>query len=81
MPSTLLTSQDPASSQCSRITLTAEGIKQGWQVEHLLEPRIMPELILLPNGQVLVINGAMTGYAAIDSVGDPAGSSNADHPV
>ncbi|KAF8500736.1 glyoxal oxidase precursor [Gautieria morchelliformis] len=81
-PSLNLSSQDPASTQCSRITLTPAGIKQGWEVEHLLEPRIMPEFILLPNGQVLIINGAGTGYAAVDSVADPIGNlSNADHPV
>jgi hypothetical protein len=76
-----LSSQDPASDQCSRLTLTPEGIKEGWQVERLLEPRIMPEMVLLPNGQVLIINGGRTGYAAIQSVRDPAGNSNADHPV
>ena len=81
MPSTLLSSRDPASDQCSRLTLTPEGIAKGWQVERLLEPRIMPEMILMPNGQILIINGALTGYAAINSVGDPIGSSNADHPV
>ena len=30
-----LTSQDPASTQCSRITLTPEGIARGWAVEHM----------------------------------------------
>ncbi|TFK65670.1 glyoxal oxidase precursor [Pluteus cervinus] len=81
IPSDQLSSQDVASDQCSRLVLTPEGIAQGWQVEHLLEPRIMPELILLPNGQILVTNGGMTGYAAISSVSDPIGNSNADHPV
>lgn len=81
IPSEQLSSQDPASSQCSRITLTPEGIKQGWIVEQMLEPRIMPELILLPNGQLLITNGGRTGYAAINSTGDPIGASNADHPV
>ena len=82
IPAGKLSSQDPASDQCSRLTLTAEGIKKGWQVEHLLEPRIMPEMVLLPNGQVLIINGGKTGYAAIQSVRDPVGkSSNADHPA
>ncbi|GJJ15281.1 hypothetical protein Clacol_009557 [Clathrus columnatus] len=81
IPSEQLSSQDPASNQCSRLTLTAEGIKQGWTVEHMLEPRIMPEMILLPNGQVLITNGGRTGYAAINSTGDPIGASNADHPV
>ncbi|KAF8528732.1 glyoxal oxidase precursor [Gautieria morchelliformis] len=80
-PSLNLTSQDPASTQCSRITLTPTGIKKGWEVEHLLEPRMMPEFILLPNGQVLIINGAGTGYAAVASVADPIDGSNADHPV
>jgi hypothetical protein len=81
-PSLNLTSQDPASTQCSRITLTPAGIQKGWEVEHLLEPRMMPEFILLPNGQVLIINGAGTGYAAVNSVADPIGNqSNADHPV
>jgi hypothetical protein len=82
IPSANLSSQDPASDQCSRITLTEEGIKRGWEVERLLEPRIMPEMILLPNGQVLITNGAQSGYAAIASVGAPVGNvSNADRPV
>jgi len=82
IPSEQLSSQDPATSQCSRMTLTAEGIKKGWEVEHMLNPRIMPEMILLPNGQVLIINGGKTGYAATASVGQPVGNnSNADHPV
>ncbi|KAJ7595106.1 glyoxal oxidase N-terminus-domain-containing protein [Mycena floridula] len=77
-----LSSQDPASAQCSRITLTHAGIKKGWQVEHMLEPRMMPEMILLPNGQVLITNGAQTGYAAFGSVRDPVGNqSNSDHPA
>jgi hypothetical protein len=64
------------------MVITDEGIKQGWQVEHMLNPRIMPEMILLPNGEVLITNGGRTGYAAIASVSDPIGnSSNADHPV
>ncbi|KAJ7165641.1 glyoxal oxidase N-terminus-domain-containing protein [Mycena crocata] len=74
-----LSSQDPASDQCSRIMLTPEGIKKGWQVERMLEGRMMPEMILLPNGQVLITNGGQTGYAAIGTVRDLAGNSNADH--
>ncbi|KAF8964984.1 hypothetical protein BDZ97DRAFT_1904260 [Flammula alnicola] len=77
-----LSSQDPASDHCSRLTITPEGIKKGWQVEKMLEARIMPELLLLPNGQVLTVDGAQTGYAAFDTVPDPVGfQSNADHPA
>ncbi|KAJ7213258.1 glyoxal oxidase N-terminus-domain-containing protein [Mycena rebaudengoi] len=76
-----LSSQDPASDQCSRITLTSEGIEKGWEVERMLEGRMMPEMILLPNGQILIINGAGSGYAAISSVGVLTDNSNADHAV
>ncbi|KAH9939364.1 glyoxal oxidase precursor [Epithele typhae] len=77
----LLSSQTPASSQCSRITLTPEGIAKGWEVEHMLEGRTMPELVHLPNGQVLITNGAGSGFAAISQVPDAVGNSNADHAV
>jgi hypothetical protein len=77
-----LSSQDPASDQCSRITLTPEGVKKGWVIERMLEPRIMPEMIMLPNGEIMIINGGRSGYAAFGSVSDPVGNmSNADHPV
>lgn len=76
-----LSSQMPATSQCSRMTLTEEGIAKGWEIEHMLEGRTMPELVHLPNGQVLIINGGRTGFAAIAQVKDPVGNSNADHPV
>jgi hypothetical protein len=43
---------------------------------------MMPEIIPLPNGQLLITNGARKGYAAINSVADPIGNvSNADDPV
>ncbi|EIN08242.1 glyoxal oxidase precursor [Punctularia strigosozonata HHB-11173 SS5] len=76
-----LSSQDIATTQCSRMVVTEEGIKQGWQVEHMLEPRVMPELVHLPNGQVLITNGGRSGYAALAQVPDAIGNSNADHPV
>lgn len=50
-----LSSQMPATTQCSRIMLTDEGIAAGWQIEHMLEPRTMPELVHLPNGQVYFV--------------------------
>ena len=76
-----LSTQFPATSQCSRLTLTSEGIERGWEVEQMLEGRMMPELVHVPNGQVLIINGAGTGFAATGAVGDLIGDSNADHPV
>jgi hypothetical protein len=42
----------------------------------------MTEMILMPNGQVLITNGAQTGFAATGSVKDPVGNfSNSDHPA
>ena len=76
-----ISSQTPATDQCSRIVLTEQGIKRGWIVERMLEGRIMPELVHLPNGQVLIVNGGRTGVAAIATTKDPVGNSNADHPV
>ncbi|KAJ7595315.1 glyoxal oxidase N-terminus-domain-containing protein [Mycena floridula] len=82
IPAIELSSQDPASDQCSRITLTPSGIQQGWQVERMLEPRMMPEMLLMPNGQVLIINGGQTGYSSYQDVRDPVGNqSNCDHPA
>ncbi|KAJ8690117.1 hypothetical protein PTI98_011575 [Pleurotus ostreatus] len=62
--------QTPALTQCSWIKLTEEGIMAGWQVEQMLEGRTMPELLHLPNGQILITNGGSTGFAAIGSVAD-----------
>lgn len=79
-----LSAQDPASDQCSRITLTLEGIRKGWVVERMPEGRIMPEMILMPDGKVLIINGAKTGYPAYGTTlgRTPVGEqSNADHPA
>jgi hypothetical protein len=66
-PSTL-SSQTPASNQCSRMVLNANGIKAGWSVERMPQARIMPELVLLPDGRILIINGAQTGVAGYGNV-------------
>ena len=41
----------------------------------------MPELVHLPNGQILITNGGRSGFAAVKSIADPVGNSNADNPV
>jgi len=79
-PSTLST-QIPASSQCVRMVLTPAGIAAGWQVESMPQPRIMPNTILLPDGRVLIINGAHTGAAGYGNFKDQVGQSNADNPA
>jgi len=41
----------------------------------------MIDSLLMPDGNVLLINGAATGLAAFNAVPDMVGSSNADNPV
>ncbi|KAG1754392.1 putative copper radical oxidase [Suillus lakei] len=76
-----LSSQDPASSQCSRLLLTDQGIAAGWVVEQMPEARHMPDAVLLPTGEVLIVNGAGTGISGYGNVVGQVGQSNADHPV
>ncbi|KAF7344630.1 hypothetical protein MSAN_01945300 [Mycena sanguinolenta] len=45
------------------------GTAKGWVVEHMPQGRMMPEMIHLPNGQIVIINGGLTGYAAAGSIG------------
>ncbi|CAK5274645.1 unnamed protein product [Mycena citricolor] len=80
-PTTELSSLDPATSQCSRITLTPAGIAKGWEIEHMPQGRTMPEMIPMPNGEIIIINGGETGYAGFSSLGHTTGNSNADSPV
>jgi len=80
-PSTL-SSQTPASDQCSRLVLTTEGIAAGWKVESMPQPRVMPDMVTLPDGRVVIINGAQTGLSGYALVPDVVGPiSNADHPA
>ncbi|KAL5533055.1 hypothetical protein ACEPAF_4831 [Sanghuangporus sanghuang] len=76
-----LNSQDPASKQCSRIILTDQGIAAGWQVEQMPQPRVMPDAVLLPTGQVFIVNGGASGISGYANVIDQVGQSNADNPV
>ncbi|KAJ7136302.1 glyoxal oxidase precursor [Mycena crocata] len=81
-PVTNLTTLDPATNQCSRITLTPAGVAKGWEVEHMPENRILLESVLLPTGDVILINGAHTGYSGYPSVSDAnATGSNSANPA
>ena len=80
-PSWEISSQEPASAQCSRIVLTEEGITHGWEVEYMPQARVMPDALLLPTGQVVIVNGAETGIAGYGNVQSQVGNSNADRPT
>lgn len=76
-----VSSQTPASSQCSRLVLNDAGIRKGWVVEHMPQARVMPDAVLLPNGKVVIVNGAQSGIAGYGNVKDPIGQSNAANPA
>nr|ATV82122.1 copper radical oxidase [Strobilurus tenacellus] len=78
---TTLSSQTPTSAQCSRLVLNTAGIAAGWKVESMPQARVMPELVLLPDGRVLIVNGAGTGVAGYGNVANRVGQSNADNPA
>ncbi|KAI0748553.1 copper radical oxidase [Daedaleopsis nitida] len=81
LPGYKISSQDPASSQCARIVLTDTGIAAGWKVEQMPQGRTMPDAVLLPTGDVLIVNGAGSGISGYGNVLDQVGESNADNPV
>ncbi|KLO18541.1 copper radical oxidase [Schizopora paradoxa] len=76
-----ISANDPASAQCARMVLTDAGIAAGWQTEQMPAPRIMPDAILLPTGEVLIVNGGRSGIAGYGNVRDQVGQSNAANPV
>ena len=76
-----ISSQEPASAQCVRMVLNEEGISKGWQVEQMPEARTMLDAVLLPDGTVLILNGAGSGISGYGNVVDRVGESNADNPV
>ncbi|KAF7338079.1 Copper radical oxidase [Mycena venus] len=75
-----ISSQEPASAQCSRMILTDAGIA-AWETEEMLQARLMPDAVLLPTGDVLIVNGAGTGISGYGNVLNQTGASNADQPV
>ncbi|KDR73602.1 hypothetical protein GALMADRAFT_71761 [Galerina marginata CBS 339.88] len=80
-PGYKISSQDPASAQCFRMALDEEGINLGWQIEQMPEARIMPDAVLLPTGDIVIVNGGGSGISGYGNVVDQIGASNADNPV
>jgi len=81
VPPEQLSAQMPASNQCARMVLNDAGIAAGWQVETMPGNRLMIDSIIMPDGNVLLINGAASGAAGYGNVPDQIGQSNAANPV
>ncbi|KQK22495.1 aldehyde oxidase GLOX [Brachypodium distachyon] len=61
----------PALTTCGRIRITDAA--PSWTIETMPSPRVMGDMILLPNGaEVAIINGATDGSAGWESANTPA---------
>ncbi|CAK9137068.1 unnamed protein product, partial [Ilex paraguariensis] len=58
-----------ASSTCGRLKVTDEN--PNWAMETMPTPRVMGDMVLLPNGDILVINGAESGTAGWGNARNP----------
>lgn len=59
----------PASKLCGRLTITDQS--PAWKIEKMPLRRIMGDMILLPTGDVLIVNGAANGAAGWDNARSP----------
>ncbi|PIN00941.1 Galactose oxidase [Handroanthus impetiginosus] len=59
----------PAAKDCGRLKLNREDA--NWEKEDMPSPRVMGDMLLLPTGDVLMINGAKAGTSAWNAAKDP----------
>lgn len=59
----------PASRTCGRIKITEPDPK--WAMEDMPLGRVMPDMLLLPTGDVIILNGASKGTAGWENAIDP----------
>lgn len=59
----------PALNTCGRIKITDPNPQ--WQMETMPQSRVMSDMLILPNGNVLIINGASNGTAGWEIGRDP----------
>ena len=58
------------SRYCGRIVITDEDA--GWAMERMPGPRLMSDMLILPNGDILLVNGARHGCAGWNRATRPA---------
>ncbi|KNA22631.1 hypothetical protein SOVF_032590 [Spinacia oleracea] len=59
-----------ASRSCGRMVITDPNPQ--WIMEKLPMPRVMPDMVMLPTGDILIINGAGNGTAGWENADNPA---------
>ncbi|XP_057731291.1 aldehyde oxidase GLOX isoform X3 [Arachis stenosperma] len=50
---------------CGRMVIT--GNHHKWNMEYMPQPRLLHDMLILPTGQILIINGAKHGCAGFDN--------------
>ncbi|WCJ26852.1 glyoxal oxidase-related protein [Euphorbia peplus] len=60
----------PAASTCGRLMVSDQNPK--WKIETMPTSRVMGDMLLLPSGDVIIINGAQSGTAGYDDGRKPA---------
>ncbi|XP_028781816.1 aldehyde oxidase GLOX-like [Neltuma alba] len=50
---------------CGRMVIT--GNRHVWKMENMPGPRLLHDMLILPTGQILIINGAKSGSAGYDN--------------
>ncbi|KAL2515149.1 glyoxal oxidase-related protein [Forsythia ovata] len=58
-----------AASTCGRLKITDE--QPSWKMENMPMPRVMSDMLLLPNDDIIIINGASSGTAGWESARNP----------
>ncbi|CAA0403687.1 unnamed protein product [Arabidopsis thaliana] len=61
---------EPALQDCARIRINSA--KPRWKTEMMPTPRIMSDTVILPNGDILLVNGAKRGCSGWGYGKDPA---------
>ncbi|MCL7041757.1 hypothetical protein MKW94_027554 [Papaver nudicaule] len=59
----------PALTSCGRIQITKP--KAAWKMENMPSPRVMGDMLNLPTGDLLIINGAKKGASGWEFADDP----------
>ncbi|XP_016482974.1 aldehyde oxidase GLOX-like [Nicotiana tabacum] len=61
-----------ALSSCGRITISDDHVNDGsWKMEQMPTPRVMSDMLILPNGDIILINGAARGTAGWENARNP----------
>ncbi|XP_074311490.1 aldehyde oxidase GLOX-like [Silene latifolia] len=61
---------EPAHGSCGRITAT-QDVDPVWEMEDMPFARIMGDMVMLPTGDVLIINGAQSGSQGFELGSNP----------